>query len=176
MKERKTMNNHSINLIAPHAGVTYLVLNDLVTIKVPGRETDRAYTVYEVTVPPGGGPPGIHQHPPQETFYILEGEFEFAGITNSALERQVATTGAVVHIPSGAAHGFKNVGAATGRLLAIASPAGHEEFAAELGLRVTDRNHLPQLVNPLDMAYIRAIVAKYGIERVRLPEEEETAR
>ncbi len=68
-----------INLTAGE-GRTVMVGADLVTFKVTDGQTGGDYSVFEVVVPPFSGPPALHTHPPQETFYIQEGEFEITGL------------------------------------------------------------------------------------------------
>lgn len=159
----------TINLISPGEGPTFAVVTDLVTFKVGGEESEGAFALVEVTVPPGGGPPALHTHPPQETFYILDGEFEIAGLENGQPSFRRATAGATVHIPGGVPHNYKNAGSTPGRFLALATPAGLEHFFAELGLPVTDKAHPPQPAGPPDIARIMEITRKYQIEFVGPP-------
>ena len=66
--------------IARGEGRQLRVLSDIVEIKLSGAETNGAYTLIEVQTPPQGGASILHTHPPQETFIILEGIYEFKGI------------------------------------------------------------------------------------------------
>jgi len=78
------------------AGGTY-------TILVSGEETGGRYSLIDMLVPPGGGPPP-HRHDFEEMFTILEGEIEltFRG------EPHRASAGSTVNIPANAPHSFKN--------------------------------------------------------------------
>ncbi len=49
------------------------VLGELVTRKVSSKQTGRAYSLFETTVQPQGGPPPHIQHQEDEFFYVLEG-------------------------------------------------------------------------------------------------------
>jgi quercetin dioxygenase-like cupin family protein len=160
-------NNQKISSVADQAGATYLVVTDLVTIKLTGEETNSAYALLEVRVPPGGGPPGMHKHPAQETFCILEGKFQFSGLVDGALYTLTAQAGTVVHIPAAAPRQYKNLGATAGRMSVILCPAGNEKFFAEVGLPVINRNNLPRPASPPNMERIRALTAKYQIEPVQ---------
>lgn len=146
-------------------GRTVLVGGDLVTFKVSSHQTSGEYGLVEVTVPPLSGPPGLHVHPPQETFYVLEGEFEISGLGADGQPYAIsATAGAMVHVPKGVPHNYKNVGATTGRLLVLFSPTSMEQFFAELGLPVADKTNPPALDGPPDMDRLMAICHKYQIE------------
>jgi hypothetical protein len=55
------------------------VLGELVTRKVSSEQTGRAYSLFEATVQPQGGPPPHIQHQEDEFFCVLEGQFEEIG-------------------------------------------------------------------------------------------------
>src|SRR6202046_1734144 len=52
------------------------VVGDTYTILVSGADTAGRYTLIDMHVPPGGGPPP-HRHDFEEMFTILYGEFDF---------------------------------------------------------------------------------------------------
>ncbi len=95
-------------------------------------ETSGAYSVYRLTVKPGdGSPPHVHRKD-DESFYVLNGEFEYH------VGEQVirCRSGEIMFLPRNVPHLFRNVGITDGQLLAIGSPGGHERFfldAANLG-------------------------------------------
>ena len=62
----------------PHLGV----VGDTYTILVSGADTAGRYTLIDMHVPPGGGPPP-HRHDFEEMFTILDGEIEltFRGVS-----------------------------------------------------------------------------------------------
>jgi len=74
------------------AGGTY-------TILVSGEETGGRYSLIDMLIPPGGGPPP-HRHDFEEMFTILEGEIEL--IFRGAAHR--ASAGSTVNIPAHALH------------------------------------------------------------------------
>ena len=53
------------------------VVGDTYTILVSGADTAGRYTLIDMHVPPGGGPPP-HRHDFEEMFSILDGEIEFS--------------------------------------------------------------------------------------------------
>lgn len=107
---------------------------------ISGKDTGGAYSVIEMLVPPGGGPPP-HSHPlTQETFYVLEGEVIF----ETELGHQVVQQGGFVAIPfGGAIHCFQNTSEATARLLCTVMPAGLEDVFEALGAPVAAGEFLP---------------------------------
>ncbi|MAT98263.1 MAG: cupin [Anaerolineaceae bacterium] len=149
--------------LAAGDGRSFLALSDLVTFKLTGHQTAEKFALFELIVPPADGPPVRHKHAWQETFYVLEGAFEFSGQGDDGVSYAVqATAGAMLHVPGSVPHGYQNVGAASGRLLVISSPSGLELFYAELGVPVADAVQ-PATTLP-DMARVMAIGLKYRIE------------
>lgn len=132
----------------PHLGL----VGDTYTILVSGADTDGAYTLIDMHVPPGGGPPP-HRHDFEELFSILEGEVEmtFRG------EKRRLRAGESVNVPSNAPHGFHNVSDHPARLLCMCTPAGQDEFFTLVGQPVKTRTEPPP---PLDAAAQAAFIAK----------------
>ena len=128
------------------------VVGDTYTILVSGRDTAGRYTLIDMYVPPGGGPPP-HRHDFEEMFTILDGEiaFTFRG------ERTVAHAGETVNVPANAPHVFTNASDRPARLLCLCSPAGQEDFFREVGVPVAHRTEPPP---PLDQEAAAAMMAK----------------
>jgi quercetin dioxygenase-like cupin family protein len=132
----------------PHLGV----VGDTYTILVSGADTSGRYTLIDMYVPSGGGPPP-HRHDFEEMFTILEGEIELTFRGASA----VARAGETINVPANAPHVFRNVSERPARLLCLCSPAGQEEFFKEVGVPVAHRTESPP---PLDDAATSAFIAK----------------
>jgi quercetin dioxygenase-like cupin family protein len=132
----------------PHLGV----VGDTYTILVSGQDTAGRYTLIDMHVPPGGGPPP-HRHDFEEMFTILEGEIEvtFRG------ETAAARAGETVNVPANAPHVFRNASDSPARLLCLCSPAGQEEFFKAVGVTVARRTEAPPA---LDDAATSAFIAK----------------
>jgi quercetin dioxygenase-like cupin family protein len=115
-------------------------------------DTGGLYTFFEVISAPGGGPP-LHIHDTvDETFYVIEGEYEIR------LESQVykATPGTLVYGPRGVAHEFRNVCDVPSKMLCVATPAGVEGFFEGLselfsGGRRPDWNRMQVLADAFDI-------------------------
>lgn len=138
--------------VAPGEGVTFHVLGgDQITIKAGGDDTGGALAVCETVTPPQAGPPPhLHQRE-DESFYVLEGEFEFY-VGSEVIS---ASAGSYVLAPRNIPHRFRNVGETPGRLLIVCQPAGFEKF-------VEDFAELPP-DEPPDMATMTAIGERHGI-------------
>jgi mannose-6-phosphate isomerase-like protein (cupin superfamily) len=141
-------------------GNSYWLLTDLHTFKVVGDETNGAFTVAELTAGPElGPPPHIHRNC-DESFYILEGTFDFS----LAGQPFTAGAGAFVHLPKGVLHTHRAGGGKPARALVIQAPAGVERFIAEAGKRVTDPSVRPAPPELPELQRIVAIAQKHGIE------------
>ena len=136
---------------AQHLGV----VGDTYTILLSGMDTAGRFTLIDMHVPPGGGPPP-HRHDFEETFILLEGELQatFRG------EKRIVRAGETIHIPANAPHQFHNVSSKPVRMLCICSPAGQEDFFKELGTPVATRTTPPHRV---DVAQ-EAVFIKKAIE------------
>lgn len=132
----------------PHIGL----VGDTYTILLSGEDTDGRYTLIDMHVPPGGGPPP-HRHDFEEMFTVLDGEVEltFRG------ERSVARAGETVNVPANAPHAFTNASGRPVRLLCMCSPSGQEKFFLEAGQPVATRTEPPP---KLDEAAQAEFIAK----------------
>jgi quercetin dioxygenase-like cupin family protein len=132
----------------PHIGL----VGDTYTILLSGRDTAGRFCLIDMHIPPNGGPPP-HRHDFEESFILLEGEIQatFRGA------KSTAKAGETIHIPANAPHQFHNVSDKPVRLLCICSPAGQEEFFAQVGIPVATRTSPPP---PLDAAAQAAFLDK----------------
>lgn len=110
------------------------LVGDTYTVLIGGKDTAGRYCLIDMLVPPCGGP-NPHRHDFEEMFTILEGEVEltFRG------EKVTVRAGETVNVPANAPHFFKNASEGKVRLLCMCTPAGQEEFFAEVGTPVASR-------------------------------------
>ena len=138
------------------AGGTY-------TILVSGKDTAGRYSLIDMLVPPGGGPPP-HRHDFEEMFTILDGEIEltFRGQVHRA------SAGSTVNVPANAPHSFKNKSEKPARMLCMCTPAGQEELFMEVGDPVESRAAPPPKLSPTEQAErfqrAKSLAAKYRTE------------
>jgi mannose-6-phosphate isomerase-like protein (cupin superfamily) len=162
--------NGSKSIIAPKNKKTVVVLGEPVTTILSGEDTGGQYAIVESVTPPGGGVPLLHTHPVQETFWVIEGEYEIYG--RDAAGNKYATparVGEAVHVPNGSPHGFRNVGQTPGKLLFIFEPAGvMEDFFEEVGLPVADKT--PE--GPPDQEKLMQALQRYNIVFLETPPAE----
>jgi quercetin dioxygenase-like cupin family protein len=132
----------------PHIGM----VGATYTILLKGEDTAGRYTLIDMHVPPGGGPPP-HRHDFEEMFHVLEGEIEvtFRGA------KSVVRAGETINVPANAPHSFTNASAQPARLLCVCSPPGQEEFFEAVGVPVGSRTAPPP---ELDEASQEAFIAK----------------
>lgn len=137
------------------AGGSYRIL-------ISGEQTNGAYAVIDMLVPPGRGP-GPHAHKDmQEMFYILEGEVEF----KREGAAYIAKKGSLVNIPlGGQVHCFKNKSGTNARLLCTVIPAGLDSFFREIGKPVEEGVFLaPPTLSTEELQKVKSISEKYGQE------------
>jgi quercetin dioxygenase-like cupin family protein len=132
----------------PHIGL----VGDTYTILVNGEDTAGAYTLIDMHVPPGGGPPP-HRHDFEEMFTVLDGEVQ----VSFRDQKLIVRVGETINVPANAPHAFTNAGPAPTRLLCLCAPAGQDEFFALVGRPVATRTEPPP---PLDADAQAAFIAK----------------
>ncbi|HEX4322030.1 MAG TPA: cupin domain-containing protein [Acidobacteriaceae bacterium] len=142
------------------------LVGDTYTITVTGEETAGRFSVIDMHIPPGGGPPP-HRHDFEETFILLEGEMEatFRG------QKVTVKAGDTLTIPANAPHQFKNVSSEAVRLICICAPAGQEKFFMEVGVPVATRTTpAPKLDEEQQAAFrkkAQELAPKYRTEFLR---------
>src|ERR1700743_1177627 len=97
----------------PHIGL----VGDTYTILVRGQDTAGKYTLIDMHVPPGGGPPP-HRHDFEEMFTVLDGEVRvtFRGQTITA------RAGETINVPANAPHSFTKPAGTPSRARNVSSP------------------------------------------------------
>jgi quercetin dioxygenase-like cupin family protein len=97
----------------PHWGV----VGDTYTILISGEETAGRYTLIDMHVPTGGGPPP-HRHDFEEMFSVLDGAVE----VTFRSETKTVSAGETFNVPANAPHVFKNT---SQQPVLGSSPKGH---------------------------------------------------
>lgn len=138
----------------------YWMADHRMTVLIPGEQTNNAYTVLEMLIVPGGGPPPHIHHREDELFYVLDGD-----ITILAGEQTVrARPGTCVHVPAGAVHTFKNEGSRPGRLIIMYAPAGFENYFATVGTPATHDDEMAPPVTQEALERFQAYAAQFHLE------------
>lgn len=139
------------SFVSPNEGKKCNVFADTITVKISSEMTNGAYSVSEDVTPPGqGAPPHVHRRE-QETFVVLEGEYEF----QCGDRKFKGSKGSMVVLPKDVPHAFRNAGNTAGRSLVVLVPGGMEKVFEDLSA-------MPP--GPPDLGKINAITMKYGVE------------
>ncbi len=94
----------SAQRLSPGEGMALWWVTDLYIAKRVSEDTDGVFTLFEVTAAPQSPPaPHIH-HREDETYYVLEGEFEFLDQDRTF----TAGAGSLVYLPKDRLHSHRN--------------------------------------------------------------------
>ena len=104
---------------------------DQIRFKVTSEQSGGEVAVFEVRMPPGGGPPMLHRHEPLELYRVLSGELAiYLEGKDGSVTRRVAGPGAVVPIGAGLEHTVRNESDEEAEAVVVFSPgAPMERFA-----------------------------------------------
>jgi quercetin dioxygenase-like cupin family protein len=152
----------NIITVDPKGGPDLAVVGDNYRLLITGKETDGAFAMIDMLIPPGGGP-SPHAHAAfQESFYVIDGEIA----VRTESQKYIAKKGAFVSIPKGGAiHAFKNESQFNAHILCVVVAAGLEEFFKEIGKPVTYGEFLPEPeMTPEDAEHLKSIALKYNQE------------
>lgn len=128
------------------------ILGTAMLIRVHGCDTGGSVAVVETHDALGGGPPPHIHHREDETFQILEGEYEFKVGGKTILAKPGTTLFAPRDIP----HTYRYLGTTPGRLMCTITPSGFEGFFEEIGaLSPQQQQDIPQVLE---------IAKKFGLE------------
>jgi len=138
--------------IPSEGGKQINVLGIPMVIRIHGRDTDGAVAVVESYDVPGGGPPPHIHHREDETFQILEGEYEWA-VGGKTFTAQKGTT---IFAPRGVPHTYRYLGKTPGWLMCVITPSGFEGFFEEIGALSSQQQQ--------DIPRVMEIAKKFGLE------------
>jgi quercetin dioxygenase-like cupin family protein len=123
------------------------IVGENVTVLASGAQTG-GYEIFWQVGAEGSGPPP-HNHPWDESFYVVKGEIAF-GIEEKEM---VARPGTLVHLPAGTMHWFR-FGEGGGEMISMTSREAASRMFTDL-----DREISPE--NP-DLRKLAEIGARYG--------------
>jgi len=118
--------------------------------------TGGALAVVDTVVPAGNGPPEHMHDDADESFYVLEGQFDVHADGKSFTIRP----GDYAFVPRGTKHIWKNSGTETARMIRIYTPGGHEQFFFEISRPAKRGEPAPRLTTD-DIRKAEAAVAKF---------------
>src|SRR5687768_7476966 len=129
-------------LISSGEGKSVNVIGNALNIRVRGRDTGGVLSVVESVDLPGGGPPPHIHHREDETFQVIEGEYEFT----CAGKTLIARKGATIFAPRGVPHSYRYIGDKPGSLMMTLTPAGFEDFFEEVGALTPEQQQIPRVI------------------------------
>ena len=125
------------------------IVGEQCTVLASGARTG-GYEIFLQRGPEGSGPPP-HNHPWDESFYVVKGEIEF-GIDK---DHMVATAGTLVHLPAGTTHWFR-FGKGGGEMVSMTSREGASHMFTDF-----DREISP--THP-DLGKLIEVGGRYGLK------------
>lgn len=127
-------------LLEPDGGERLRFLGDSSMRLKHDTGADGPIAFYEYTCGPAaaGAPQHIH-HGHDETFYIVDGVFEFA----IAADVTLLQPGSFLYVPRGTPHGFRNASDATGRMVGTFNPARFAHYFRELAALIAQTDTPP---------------------------------
>jgi quercetin dioxygenase-like cupin family protein len=133
-------------------------LGALSQVRVSGEQTAGAFSLTDNINRRGNGSP-VHVHDDEdETLIVLEGELRVFADD----EEHAAGPGTVAVLPKGRQHAYV-VASATARFLTLHTPAGFEQFAAEVGQPAQALELPPEPAEPPDLEAVAGAAARHHI-------------
>lgn len=158
-----------VQMCGPGEGRIFLVGgSDYVTFKVRGQDVGEDFCQFEVTTTPGFGPP-LHTHDWAESFYVLEGEYEFTTLDGDEPAKIVGRPGATISVPRGVPHAFRNSADGLSTMVITHAPAGLETFFEEYGVEVARVGEVPAGLEAPDPAQMAEVLPRHGVHIVGVP-------
>jgi len=138
--------------VPKNGGTKLNVLGIPMVIRIHGRDTGGVVSAVESHDIPGGGPPPHIHHREDETFQILEGQYEWT----VGDQTFVAQPGTTIFAPRGVPHTYRYLGQTPGRLMCIITPSGFEGFFEEISALSPQQQQ--------DISGVVGIAKKFGLE------------
>lgn len=124
MSDSRTSSSPRMHFVPAGSGPCITSTGQAMFVKLASGNSSGELTVIEGSIAANDGPPlHVHEHE-NETYYVLEGTFEFV----CGPDEVRGGPGTFVFAPRGIPHRYRNIGTATGRILFGFTPAGIEEF------------------------------------------------
>ena len=129
---------------------SFTVFGEPVEILTDSRMTAGQSCMLVQSSPPGGGVPPHSHKSEDETFFVLEGEYELVVDGQS----RKLSAGDTAHATRGSVHTFRNIGVGPGRMLVVVVPGGFETYLEEIS----------HFSIPYEMLQVLQLSDRYGIQ------------
>ena len=130
------------------------VVGEKITVLASNEQTG-GYEIFLQTGPEGSGPPP-HNHPWDESFYVIRGEMAF-GFDKS---HGIAAPGTLVHVPAGTTHWFR-FGQGGCEMISMTSRDGASRLFTDIDREISPEK--PDLEKLIEIAH------RNGLEVIRPP-------
>ncbi len=157
---QQTARQDLVRYVPARTGPVYWGPGNQLTFLITGKETGGAYFLAEMSVQPGGGPPPHIHHREDESFHILEGTLTIQVGANTI----TASAGDFAFLPRGIVHSFKNNGEGCAKALVSTTPAGLENYFAEVFEPAADRNSAQPPPSKAMLARAMEAAPRYDLE------------
>jgi quercetin dioxygenase-like cupin family protein len=145
---------HQAFFSGPGEGDSVAFRGTTVTFKVPSNQAETASWIEFDAAP--GFDTGLHvHHNLEETYYVLEGEFELC----AGDDVRSGGPGTVMLVPPGVPHRFANRSEAAAKVLLLMSPPAHDQYFLELADILASNG-------PPDSEAIASLRAKYDTHQI----------
>ena len=146
-------------ILIPEDGAKKLnILGIPMVVRLHGRDTGGVVSTVESHDVPGGEPPPHIHTREDETFQVLEGDYEFTVDSKTF----VAKKGATIFAPRGLAHTYRYLGKTPGRLMCVITPAGFEGFFEAIGALTAEQQG--------DIPRVMGIAKEFGLQILPPPQ------
>jgi quercetin dioxygenase-like cupin family protein len=125
------------------------VVGEKITVLASGAQTG-SYEIFHQAGPEGSGPPP-HNHPWDESFYVIKGEIAF-GIDT---DEMIAVPGTLVHLPAGTTHWFR-FGKGGGEMVSMTSREGASHMFADIAHEISPEKP--------DLGKLGEVGLRYGLQ------------
>lgn len=148
--------------LAKGDGPAWWFLGTRMTVKAGRAQTGGAFTLLDFAAPRGFGPPRHVHHDEDEAFFVLEGSMR----VECGSQQWEALPGSLVFLPRGIPHAFVVTSPQSVIGLQLTSPAGFEDFIAEVGTPAGEGLPAPA---PPDVERLAAAAVRHGNEIIGPP-------
>jgi quercetin dioxygenase-like cupin family protein len=155
----ETTTTMGVVAIARGEGEARWWVGQLAEIKATAQTTGGAFSLVEVTCPPGYEAPLHIHYREDEAFWILAGDVTLQ-VGDATIE---AHAGDYAFGPRDVPHRF-SVGAAGCRMLFLVTPGGFEDLVIEMSEPAAERTLPPPADGPPDVERMRAVARRHGCD------------
>ena len=125
------------------------IVGEQITVLASGEATG-SYEIFLQRGPEGSGPPP-HNHPWDESFFVIKGEIEFGIGTDS----KTASPGTLVHLPADTVHWFR-FGRGGGEMISMTSRLGASRMFTDMAKEIAP-------VDP-DLGKLAEVGGRHGLK------------